>query len=200
MKSLTEHLTFNLPARMAFRNITSEVEQLVARSGIREGLCLVNAMHITASVFINDDEPGLHEDYARWLERRPAGLSPQSHRRRQRRRASQAAGDGPRGRGGGDGRQTRLRPLGADLLRRVRRPPSETGAGQGDRGVTDLRINPGRGRGRPCYLDGVGNWLYTRRASRPSGRRKRASGEMARATFLPPAPRIVLLARNPPLD
>jgi secondary thiamine-phosphate synthase enzyme len=68
MKSLTEHLTLNLPARMAFRNITPEVEELVARSGIREGLCLVNAMHITASVFINDDEPGLHDDYARWLE------------------------------------------------------------------------------------------------------------------------------------
>jgi secondary thiamine-phosphate synthase enzyme len=69
MKSLTEHLTFNLPARMAFLNITPQVEELVARSGIREGLCLVNAMHITASVFINDDESGLHEDYARWLEK-----------------------------------------------------------------------------------------------------------------------------------
>jgi len=69
MKSLTEHLTFNLPARMAFLNITTQVEALVVKSGIREGLCLVNAMHITASVFINDDEPGLHEDYARWLEK-----------------------------------------------------------------------------------------------------------------------------------
>ena len=69
MKSLTEHLTFNLPARMAFLNITPQVEYLVLRSGIREGLCLINAMHITASVFINDDEPGLHEDYARWLEK-----------------------------------------------------------------------------------------------------------------------------------
>ena len=69
MKSLTEHLTFNLPARMAFLNITPQVEDLVLRSGIREGLCLVNAMHITASVFNNDDEPGLHEDYARWLEK-----------------------------------------------------------------------------------------------------------------------------------
>ena len=68
MKSLTEHLTLNLPARMAFLNITPHVEALVARSGVQEGLCLVNAMHITASVFINDDEPGLHEDYARWLE------------------------------------------------------------------------------------------------------------------------------------
>jgi len=72
MKSLTEYLTFNLPARMAFRNITPDVEGLVVRSGVREGLCLVNAMHITASVFINDDEAGLHEDYKKWLE----GLAP----------------------------------------------------------------------------------------------------------------------------
>jgi len=69
MKSETAHLTFELPARMAFRNITADVESIVARSGVREGLCLVNAMHITASVFINDDEAGLHEDYARWLEK-----------------------------------------------------------------------------------------------------------------------------------
>ena len=69
MKSLTEHLTFNVPARMGFLNITPQVESLVVRSGVREGLCLVNAMHITASVFINDDEPGLHKDYAAWLER-----------------------------------------------------------------------------------------------------------------------------------
>ena len=54
---------------MAFLNITPQVEDLVLRSGIREGLCLINAMHITASVLINDDEPGLHEDYARWLEK-----------------------------------------------------------------------------------------------------------------------------------
>ena len=69
MKSHTVHLTLELPARMAFLNITPRVEEIVARSGVREGLCLVNAMHITASVFINDDEPGLHEDYARWLEK-----------------------------------------------------------------------------------------------------------------------------------
>lgn len=68
MKSLTEHLTFNIPARMDFRNITPELERLVAKSGIQEGLLLCNAMHITASVFINDDEPGLHRDYKRWLE------------------------------------------------------------------------------------------------------------------------------------
>lgn len=68
MKSLTEHLVFNIPARMDFINITGRVEELVRKSGIKEGLCLVNAMHITASVFINDNERGLHEDYKRWLE------------------------------------------------------------------------------------------------------------------------------------
>ena len=68
MKSHTEYLTLNLPARMAFENITPRVEAIVATSGIREGLVLCNAMHITASVFINDDESGLHADYGRWLE------------------------------------------------------------------------------------------------------------------------------------
>ena len=68
MKSKTEYLTFTIPTRMDFVNITRQVEAVVAASGVREGLCLVNAMHITASVFINDDERGLHEDYKRWLE------------------------------------------------------------------------------------------------------------------------------------
>ncbi|MDD5582086.1 MAG: secondary thiamine-phosphate synthase enzyme YjbQ [Candidatus Marinimicrobia bacterium] len=68
MKSVTKYLTFNIPVRMDFVNITSQVEEVVRNSTIQEGLCLVNAMHITASVFINDDEPGLHEDYKRWLE------------------------------------------------------------------------------------------------------------------------------------
>ncbi len=68
MKHLTRYLTFNIPARMDFRNITSEVEDAVRESGVAEGLCLVNAMHITASVFINDEESGLHQDYKRWLE------------------------------------------------------------------------------------------------------------------------------------
>ena len=69
MKSLTEYLEFNVPSRRGFVNITRTVEDCVTRSGVREGLCLVNAMHITASVFINDDEPGLHADYDDWLER-----------------------------------------------------------------------------------------------------------------------------------
>lgn len=68
MKSHTTHLTFKTPNRMDFINITPQVESEVKKSGVKEGLCLVNAMHITASVFINDDEPGLHEDYKRWLE------------------------------------------------------------------------------------------------------------------------------------
>ena len=68
MKSHTVHLTMNVPARMDFVNITGEVERAVADSGVREGLCLVNAMHITASVFINDDERGLHHDFGKWLE------------------------------------------------------------------------------------------------------------------------------------
>jgi secondary thiamine-phosphate synthase enzyme len=81
MKSLTEYLTFEIPARMAFQNITGEVEAIVRRSGVREGLVLVNAMHITASVFINDDEPGLHQDYAQWLESlAPFDASPQRYR------------------------------------------------------------------------------------------------------------------------
>jgi secondary thiamine-phosphate synthase enzyme len=68
MRALTRYLSFTIPARMDFRNITSEVAEAVAEAGVKEGLCLVNAMHITASVFINDDEPGLHADYKRWLE------------------------------------------------------------------------------------------------------------------------------------
>jgi secondary thiamine-phosphate synthase enzyme len=69
MKSHTEYLTLNVPQRRAFVNITREVAGAVAKSGVREGLVLVNAMHISASVFINDDEPGLHEDYDAWLEK-----------------------------------------------------------------------------------------------------------------------------------
>jgi len=68
MRSHTRYITLNVPERMGFVNITPQVEEAVRESGVAEGLCLVNAMHITASVFINDDEPGLHEDYRRWLE------------------------------------------------------------------------------------------------------------------------------------
>ena len=80
MKSLTEYLTFTVPARVGFVNITRQLEQLVTRSSVQEGLLLCNAMHITASDFINDNEPGLHEDYKRWLERlAPFDASPQTY-------------------------------------------------------------------------------------------------------------------------
>jgi secondary thiamine-phosphate synthase enzyme len=68
VKSYRKELWFHLPTRRGFVNITHQVQQCVRESGVREGLALVNAMHITASVFINDDEPGLHRDYDRWLE------------------------------------------------------------------------------------------------------------------------------------
>ena len=69
MKSYREELWFQVPARRGFLNITPQIDECLARSGIREGLCLVNAMHITASVFINDDESGLHRDFEKWLEK-----------------------------------------------------------------------------------------------------------------------------------
>ncbi|MCH7702466.1 MAG: YjbQ family protein [Planctomycetes bacterium] len=72
MKTHRKELWFEVPSRRGFVNITPKVEDAVRRSGVQEGLCLVNAMHITASVFINDDESGLHRDYEKWLE----GLAP----------------------------------------------------------------------------------------------------------------------------
>jgi len=69
MKSYRKELWFDIKQRRAFLNITSQIEECLRASGIREGLCLVNAMHITASVFINDDESGLHADFERWLEK-----------------------------------------------------------------------------------------------------------------------------------
>ena len=80
MKSFRKVLELNVPKRMDFINITPEVETVVEASKVREGLCLVNSMHITSSVFINDDEPGLHEDYARWLEElAPFDASPERY-------------------------------------------------------------------------------------------------------------------------
>lgn len=89
MKALTRYLTFHVPARMDFVNISRQVEQIVAESGVREGLCLVNAMHITASVFINDEESGLHEDYKEWLE----GLAPHDPARYRHNRTGEDNGD-----------------------------------------------------------------------------------------------------------
>jgi secondary thiamine-phosphate synthase enzyme len=69
MKAHTEYLTLNIPSKMAFQNITAQVQGAVTKSGVTEGLVLVNSMHITASVFINDDEAGLHHDFGAWLEK-----------------------------------------------------------------------------------------------------------------------------------
>jgi len=89
MRSKTEYLTFNVPERMDFVHITDRVQRIVEQSGVREGLCLVNAMHITASVFINDDEPGLHADYKEWLER----LAPHDPSRYRHNRTGEDNGD-----------------------------------------------------------------------------------------------------------
>ena len=69
MKSFKKELWFNVPTRRGFVHITHDIQKLIDESGIKEGLCLVNAMHITASVFINDNESGLHQDYEKWLEK-----------------------------------------------------------------------------------------------------------------------------------
>ncbi len=69
MKSFTEYLVFNTDKRYEIINITPQVEAALEKSGVKEGLCLVNAMHITASVFINDDEQGLHKDFLDWVEK-----------------------------------------------------------------------------------------------------------------------------------
>lgn len=89
MKSFTRELWMEVPERMGFANITPDVQRAVAESGVREGLCLVNAMHITASVFINDDESGLLSDYRRWLEQ----LAPHDPARYQHNRTGEDNGD-----------------------------------------------------------------------------------------------------------
>ena len=89
MRSYRTVLTMNVEGRMAFVNITPQVEAAVVASGVRDGLCLVNAMHITASVFINDDEPGLHQDYKEWLEQ----LAPHAPSRYRHNRTGEDNGD-----------------------------------------------------------------------------------------------------------
>ena len=80
MKSYTQYLSFNTKNRQEFLNITPQVEEAIEESGIKEGICLVNSMHITASVFINDDESGLHQDFAQWVEKlAPYGIDKYKH-------------------------------------------------------------------------------------------------------------------------
>jgi secondary thiamine-phosphate synthase enzyme len=89
MKSYRKELWFNVPTRRAFINITADVQKCIDESGVSEGLALVNAMHITASVFINDDEPGLHHDYKQWLEQ----LAPHDPSRYRHNRTGEDNGD-----------------------------------------------------------------------------------------------------------
>lgn len=80
MKSYTQYLQLHTPKRYQIVNITPQVEEAIAKSGIKEGLCLVNSMHITSSVFINDNEPGLHRDFLRWVEElAPYGVDKYQH-------------------------------------------------------------------------------------------------------------------------
>ena len=154
MKSYRKELWFNVPGRRGFINITPQVEAALRESGVREGLCLVNAMHITARVFINDDESGLHHDYDLWLEKlaphepvsgywhnRTGEDNADAHMKRQvmGREVVVAITAGRAG----------LRPVGADLLRRVRRRAAETRVGEGDRGVTGAEEQRGGGEVAP---------------------------------------------------
>ncbi len=122
MKSLTEQLWFEVPGRRGFVNITGTVAGLIRKSGVLEGLCLVNAMHITASVFINDAEDGLLHDYEVWLEKL-APHAPTTHYQHNRTGEDNADAHlkrpdyGPRSGGGHNKRQIGFRPVGADFLR-----------------------------------------------------------------------------------
>ena len=123
MKSYRKELWFEVPTRRAFINITPKVEACLRESGIKEGLVLVNAMHITASVFINDDESGLHHDFEVWLEK----LAPHEPVSQYRHNVGEdnadahlkTADDGERSGRGGHRGKTRFRPMGADFLWRV---------------------------------------------------------------------------------
>lgn len=145
MKSLTEHLWFEVPGRRGFINITPKIEDLVSQSGVREGLCLVNAMHITASVFINDDEGGLHHDYEVWLEKlaphaptsayrhnRTGEDNADAHLKRQimGREVVVAITKGKLDLACRAVASAKEEPLGTNLLRRIRRPPPQTRAGE----------------------------------------------------------------------
>ena len=139
MKTYRKELWFTVPARVGFVNITPQVEECLRESGIREGLVLVNAMHITASVFVNDDERGLLGDFEVWLEK----LAPHEPVAQYRHNSGEENADAHLKRSvmgrevvvAVTERQARLRPVGADLLRRVRRPPEKAGAGQDHRRV-----------------------------------------------------------------
>ena len=138
MKTHTDYLTFETKKRQEIIDITDEVERCRAAAGISEGMVLVSAMHISASVFVNDHESGLWKDILDWLEQTIAPWDPeplpaqQRHRRGQRRRAPAVAHHRPRGHRSGHGRRARSRALAAHLLRRMGRPAPQAGDLQGD--------------------------------------------------------------------
>ncbi len=176
MTAHTVYRTFNTDRRREFVRITDDVAEAVAESGIREGMVLVSAMHITAGVWINDDEPGILEDTLEWLDKlappswkepanevargtgpRPGRLPPPPRRRGQRRRPLEEPARPSPGGGPGDGRQARPRPVAGDLLRRVRRRPRQAARHQGARRVVSSaapRSSPGPCRRRRTWSRG----------------------------------------------
>ncbi len=200
VKSHTEYMTFETEERREFVRITQDVQKAVDTSGVAEGMVLVSAMHITAGVWVNDDEPGIHADTMEWLdklappswlepvERRrapaaPAGrrrLPPPPRRRGQRRRPPEEPAHPPAG-GAADHR----RPPGpwtvaGRLLHRVRRPPAEAAGDQGDRGLA-RRANTEARRGSPrCWSSSRSSRFssarrWRRRCSTRRARRGRSS-------------------------
>ena len=146
MKSLTEHLWFEVPDRRGFVNITPKIEELVRKAACRKGFVWSTPCTSPRRCSSTTTRAGLHHDYDVWLEKLAphaptSALPSQSHRRRQRRRPPETPDHGPRSRRGHHQGQTRFRPVGANLLRRVRRPPPKAGAGEDHRGVNRVEIN-----------------------------------------------------------
>ncbi len=143
MKAHTKYLTLNIPSKMAFRNITPEVDEAVRASGVQEGLVLVNTMHITASVFINDNERGLHHDFGKWLEELAPFNPDPSHYHHNRTGEDNADAHLKRQIMGREvvvaitKRETGLRAVGANLLRGVRWQSQQKGFDKGDWRLTD---------------------------------------------------------------
>ena len=142
MKSYRKELWFNVPSRRGFVNITPEVENCLRESGVKEGLLLCNAMHITASVFINDNESGLHQDFEKWLEK----LAPEKPHSQYAHNGSEDNADAHLKRtdhGSRSGRRhhqrgTGFRPVGTNLLRRIRWQTPQTRARKDHRGMSGI--------------------------------------------------------------
>ena len=142
MKSHTEYLTFNIPSKMAFQNITPKVDAAVKKSGVKEGIVLVNAMHITASVFINDDEPGLHHDFGQWLEKlAPLNPSPEHYHHN---RTGEDNADAHMKRQSWAGKSSSQLPTGNWISAPGNRfsTGSSTASGQAGAGENHRRVNP----------------------------------------------------------